>query len=60
MKLFDRTVVLHQPGIPEVLNASFRENEPIVSIPVDALDCYLRTMLNQLVMVVVVLVRVSF
>lgn len=37
-------------GVPIVLNTSFNENEPIVNTPVDALNCFLRTKMDVLVM----------
>ena len=37
-------------GVPMVLNTSFNENEPIVCRPEEALDCFLRTQLDVLVM----------
>ena len=37
-------------GVPVVLNTSFNENEPIVCIPAEALDCFLRTKMDVLVM----------
>jgi carbamoyltransferase len=37
-------------GIPILLNTSFNENEPIVLRPSEALDCFLRTNMNVLVM----------
>ena len=37
-------------GVPILLNTSFNENEPIVNTPVEALDCYLRTSMDMLVM----------
>ncbi len=37
-------------GIPVVLNTSFNENEPIVNTPKEALDCFLRTKMDVLVM----------
>ncbi|MEP6556663.1 MAG: carbamoyltransferase C-terminal domain-containing protein [Ferruginibacter sp.] len=37
-------------GIPILLNTSFNENEPIVNLPVEALNCYLRTNMDMLVM----------
>lgn len=37
-------------GIPMVLNTSFNENEPIVCCPQEALDCFLRTKMDALVM----------
>jgi carbamoyltransferase len=37
-------------GIPMVLNTSFNENEPVVCRPVEALDCFLRTRMDLLVL----------
>src|SRR5208283_1597145 len=37
-------------GVPMVLNTSFNENEPIVCRPAEALDCFLRTQMDLLVM----------
>lgn len=37
-------------GTPILLNTSFNENEPIVNTPAEALDCYLRTDMDMLVM----------
>jgi len=37
-------------GVPMVLNTSFNENEPVVSSPREALDCFLRTKMDLLVM----------
>lgn len=37
-------------GVPLLLNTSFNENEPIVNTPEEALDCYLRTQMDILVM----------
>ena len=37
-------------GIPMVLNTSFNENEPVVCRPVEALDCFLRTRMDILVL----------
>jgi carbamoyltransferase len=36
-------------GIPLVLNTSFNESEPIVCRPEEALDCFLRTGMDMLV-----------
>ncbi|GBE36078.1 decarbamoylnovobiocin carbamoyltransferase [bacterium BMS3Bbin07] len=36
--------------VPVVLNASFNENEPIVRQPEEALDCFLKTKMDVLVM----------
>ena len=38
-------------GIPLVLNTSFNENEPVVCYPEEALDCFLRTQMDVLVLV---------
>jgi carbamoyltransferase len=37
-------------GVPVLLNTSFNENEPIVLQPAEALDCFLRTNMDVLVM----------
>jgi carbamoyltransferase len=37
-------------GVPMVLNTSFNENEPVVCRPDEALDCFLRTRMDVLVM----------
>jgi carbamoyltransferase len=37
-------------GVPMVLNTSFNENEPVVCTPAEALDCFLRTRMDLLVM----------
>jgi carbamoyltransferase len=37
-------------GVPVLLNTSFNENEPIVNTPQQALDCFLRTQMDVLVM----------
>jgi carbamoyltransferase len=37
-------------GVPILLNTSFNENEPIVNSPQDALDCFLRTNMDMLVL----------
>ena len=37
-------------GVPIVLNTSFNENEPIVDTPEQALDCFLRTRMDVLVL----------
>jgi carbamoyltransferase len=39
-----------QTGIPMILNTSFNENEPIVFKPEHALDCFLRTKMDVLVL----------
>lgn len=37
-------------GVPMVLNTSFNENEPVVCQPQEALDCFLRTKMDVLVL----------
>ena len=37
-------------GVPMVLNTSFNENEPVVCKPEEALDCFLRTEMDVLVL----------
>jgi carbamoyltransferase len=39
-----------QTGVPVVLNTSFNDNEPIVCRPDEALDCFLRTKMDALVL----------
>ena len=39
-----------QTGVPIVLNTSFNENEPVVCRPEEALDCFLRTKMDVLVL----------
>jgi carbamoyltransferase len=39
-----------ETGVPVLLNTSFNENEPIVHRPEEALDCFLRTGMDVLVM----------
>ena len=45
LKAFERV-----SGVPMLLNTSFNENEPIVLRPQEALDCFLRTHMDVLVM----------
>jgi carbamoyltransferase len=45
IKAFERV-----SGVPMLLNTSFNENEPIVLRPAEALDCFLRTHMDVLVM----------
>ena len=40
----------NKTGVPILLNTSFNENEPIVNTPAEALDCFLRTDMDMLVM----------
>ncbi|MCB0396643.1 MAG: hypothetical protein KDD36_08320 [Flavobacteriales bacterium] len=37
-------------GVPIILNTSFNENEPIVNTPEEALQCYLRTSMDMIVL----------
>ena len=37
-------------GVPVLLNTSFNENEPIVHEPEEALDCFVRTRMDALVL----------
>ncbi|MEM9820474.1 MAG: carbamoyltransferase C-terminal domain-containing protein [Bacteroidota bacterium] len=37
-------------GVPILLNTSFNENEPIVNSPAEAIDCFLRTKMDMLVL----------
>lgn len=39
-----------ETGVPMVLNTSFNENEPVVNSPAEALDCFLRTKMDVLVL----------
>ena len=44
-------------GCPILLNTSFNENEPIVNTPGEALDCYLRTDMDMLVLENIIIER---
>ena len=44
-------------GTPILLNTSFNENEPIVNKPEEALDCFLRTEMDMLVMENIIIER---
>ncbi len=46
-------------GVPMVLNTSFNENEPVVCKPSEALDCFLRTKMDMLVLGDFIVERVS-
>ncbi|HZF08594.1 MAG TPA: carbamoyltransferase C-terminal domain-containing protein [Thermoanaerobaculia bacterium] len=46
-----------ETGVPMLLNTSFNENEPIVNTPGEALDCFLRTRMDRLVLGNVVIAR---
>lgn len=50
--LYHRLITnFHQlTGVPMVLNTSFNENEPVVCKPEEALDCFLRTKMDVLVL----------
>ena len=48
-----------QTGVPMVLNTSFNENEPVVCRPEEALDCFLRTRMDVLILGEWMLVRDS-
>ena len=37
-------------GVPILINTSFNENEPVVNIPSEAIDCFLRTNMDILVL----------
>ena len=45
-------------GVPVVLNTSFNENEPIVNTPDQALDCFLRTKMDVLVLGSLMITRI--
>lgn len=47
-------------GVPMLLNTSFNENEPIVCDPSQALDCFLRTKMDYLIMQDYLLGRENF
>lgn len=55
----DEGAIEAETGVPIVLNTSFNENEPIVNTPAEALDCFLRTKMDRLVMGRVAVVRRS-
>ena len=44
-------------GVPMLLNTSFNENEPVVCRPDEALDCFLRTKMDMLVLGRTLIVR---
>ena len=46
----ERFAVQRHTGVPMLLNTSFNENEPIVHQPSEALDCFLRTRMDVLVL----------
>ncbi len=47
----------NKTGVPILLNTSFNENEPIVNSPQEALDCFLRTSMDMLVLENIVVQR---
>jgi carbamoyltransferase len=47
----------NKTGIPILLNTSFNENEPIVNSPEEALNCFLRTSMDMLVLENIVIER---
>jgi carbamoyltransferase len=50
-RYYDLITTFHQlTGVPMVLNTSFNENEPVVCKPSEALDCFLRTKMDLLVL----------
>ncbi|MEZ5978509.1 MAG: carbamoyltransferase C-terminal domain-containing protein [Planctomycetota bacterium] len=44
------TAFMRRTGVPMILNTSFNENEPVVCRPEEALDCFLRTKMDVLVL----------
>lgn len=46
-------------GVPMILNTSFNENEPIVRSPLEALNCFLRTRMDILVLENVIIKRIQ-
>jgi carbamoyltransferase len=54
-RLIDR--FREKTGVPILLNTSFNENEPIVNNPAEALDCFLRTNMDMLVIENIVIRR---
>ena len=46
-----------QTGVPVVLNTSFNDNEPIVCRPEEAIDCFLRTQMDALVLGNMLIIR---
>jgi carbamoyltransferase len=41
---------LEKTGVPIVLNTSLNENEPIVRTPAEAIDCFMRTEMDALIL----------
>src|SRR6202030_949266 len=46
-----------QTGVPVVLHTSFNDNEPIVCRPEEAIDCFLRTQMDALVLGNMLIIR---
>ena len=46
-----------QTNIPMLLNTSFNENEPIVNSPSEAINCFLRTKMDVLVLEDILITR---
>ena len=46
-------------GVPMLLNTSFNENEPVVCTPQEAIDCFLRTQMDVLVLGSHIVMRAS-
>ena len=44
------SVFFKNTGVPMLLNTSFNENEPIVCSPDQALDCFIRTQMDTIVL----------
>jgi carbamoyltransferase len=50
-RYYDLISAFHRmTGVPMLLNTSFNENEPVVCQPSEALDCFLRTKMDMLVL----------
>jgi carbamoyltransferase len=47
----------NKTGIPILLNTSFNENEPIVNTPEEALNCFLRTNMDMLILENILITR---
>lgn len=47
----------HKTGVPMVLNTSFNENEPVVCTPAEAIDCFLRTEMDLIVLGPLIITR---
>ncbi|MGN6295925.1 MAG: carbamoyltransferase C-terminal domain-containing protein, partial [Ginsengibacter sp.] len=47
----------NKTGVPILLNTSFNENEPIVNTPEEALNCFLRTNMDMLILENILITR---